>query len=171
MLDSTYNITYKTLLTEEELENLSQLVPSDDESISDGYISWISEKGRKLVIAGTSNTRLKIIGFSNDAISGENSDRQEYFRKLIRNIHNPLEKKIFKRLFSERDITPELSNSNHIKIEGSGAGITNTVESYINSSKLSEKSDEIIKNRFLPALNDVFSQNSLFTGITCRRTF
>ena len=87
-----------------------------------------------------------------------------YQKNLCNSIETPFEKKFFRRVLAERDITPE-TNSNTILVESNGKGITTAIQSFINKSKLRS---ELIEVDMLDALNEIFSNDAVFTDIVCQ---
>ena len=170
-----YNITHRLLLTERVLLDIKKKTELGVfnmeyiEEVHDDYLSWISERDDGMVVIGSSTPiKKKVVEKPKRKIASDNFWNYS-FGDYLKNIHNPLEKKSFKRLSAERDITPEFGSNSSPIIKSNGNGVTNAVESYIHLSKLSEESDEIIKNKFLPALNEVFSQDGLFSDLTCKK--
>lgn len=76
-----------------------------------------------------------------------------------------LEGKIFRRLFAERDIVPEVSAPTHIVINNNGSGLTNAIQNYINKSNLPS---ELVESSMLNALNSIFAHDAKFTDIVCQ---
>lgn len=75
-----------------------------------------------------------------------------------------LQGKSFKLIAAERDIVPE-GDSNEITINSNGTGITNTIQCFINRSKLPS---HLVEVDLLSALNKIFAQDATFTDIVCQ---
>lgn len=83
---------------------------------------------------------------------------------LLPRIKIPLEKKTFKRLLSERDISPE-KDSDSLELKPNGQGLTNIVQRYINRTDLPSK---LVKKSMLNALNNIMDTDSNFRDIVCQ---
>lgn len=88
----------------------------------------------------------------------------EYFNQLTNYLLKDIQDKKFKRLFAERDITPEMSSIG-IEIKSNGNGITNAIQLFINKSSLPSK---LIESDLLEALNEIFAHDAEFTDIVCQ---
>lgn len=89
----------------------------------------------------------------------------DYAQALPNKMPVPLEGKTFRRLLAERDILPEIADSNNIKISNNGSGLTNAIQNFINRSNLPS---ELVESEILDALNSIFSHDALFTDIVCQ---
>lgn len=83
---------------------------------------------------------------------------------LFPRIAHPLRGKIFKHLFADRDIQPE-GMSNDLKLASNGAGATNIVRRFLNSSD-SKYPRLLIQRNMLDALNEIFGDDGKFLEIT-----
>lgn len=82
----------------------------------------------------------------------------------ISRVKMPLERKIFKRIYAERDIKPEEDYA--IEIDGNGNGITNIIQNYINKVNLNS---EIIEKTFLEELNKIMNPDCYYTDIVVQQ--
>lgn len=89
----------------------------------------------------------------------------DYEKSLSNRMPIPLEGKIFRRLYAERDILPEKSEPSNLVINNNGSGITNTIQNFINKSSLPS---ELVESSILIALNAIFSNDAMFTDIVCQ---
>lgn len=95
----------------------------------------------------------------------ENAGRERLSRLVIR-ATTPLSKHIFLRLLADRDMQPELENSD-LSLEPDGVGATNIIRKYILSSK-PEMQEELIQDDLLNALSNIFGDDGNFTKIDVR---
>jgi len=93
-------------------------------------------------------------------------DIPEYRRLLAQAKKNPLEGKVFKHIFAERDISPEPDNPTSLKVEGNGNGSTNIIQNFINKA---EWPSELVEDKILKELNHIFRSDADFTRITCQQ--
>lgn len=93
----------------------------------------------------------------------KNSDN--YDQKICQNLKIFLEGKIFKRLQAERDISPEKAQNGSLGFQSNGAGLTNSIQSFINLSSLPSN---LVEKDLLNAINSVFSRDAHFTDIVCQ---
>ncbi|MCY9855320.1 ATP-dependent nuclease [Vibrio mediterranei] len=84
---------------------------------------------------------------------------------LANNLPICLEGKVFKRLFAERDILPELSKVDKIEINSNGSGLTNAIQCFINKSNYPS---DLVERKLLKALNRIFAHDAFFTDIVCQ---
>ncbi len=89
----------------------------------------------------------------------------DYEKLLANKMPIPLEGKVFRRLYAERDILPEQSDPDNLVINNNGSGITNTIQNFINKSNLPSK---LVESSILIALNTIFSNDAIFTDIVCQ---
>lgn len=79
---------------------------------------------------------------------------------------NPICGLNFHRLAAERNVMPELDNSNNVGIDEHGNGATNLIQRFINKSDLPS---ELVQDTLLGVLNEVFAPDAHFTFIVCRQ--
>lgn len=102
------------------------------------------------------------IGITNPLTSMKTSS---YLENILRIMPIFFEKKIFKRLNAERDITPEKSNHDQLNVNSNGEGITNVIQNFINNSSLPS---DIVEVKILTALNEIFAHDGNFSDIVCQ---
>ncbi|MAM70797.1 MAG: ATP/GTP-binding protein [Gammaproteobacteria bacterium] len=116
-----------------------------------------------------------VVGFNESAVYAESIDEgamhppitslPEFESQLAQRIPPIFQKFKFRRISAERDIKPE-KNNDSLNITSSGDGVTNVIQSYLNSQILSSK---LIETNMLMALNTIFSLEAKFDRITCQR--
>lgn len=84
-----------------------------------------------------------------------------YFERLTKVIVNPLAHKDFCQIAAERDIKPEMSNSN-IEWDSNGSGATNSIQQIINSTK---QDSSLIEIELLNELNEIVQPDISFKRI------
>ncbi|MBO2571602.1 AAA family ATPase [Shewanella algae] len=89
----------------------------------------------------------------------------DYHQRLPNNMPVALEGKIFRRLLAERDILPEPASTKDIKISTNGAGLTNSIQCFINKSDLPS---DLVEQGMLRGLNEIFAHDACFTDIVCQ---
>lgn len=89
---------------------------------------------------------------------------KEYERKLGRVKSNPFDKKVFKRLRSERDLSPEEDYDGSVIENGSGA--TNIIQQFVNKASLQS---ELVEKTFLEELNKIVKPDVNFTDIVVQQ--
>jgi putative ATP-dependent endonuclease of the OLD family len=80
-------------------------------------------------------------------------------------VESPLSGKSFKRLGSDRDITPE-GNGDNVGIAQNGRGFTNVIQRFINQSSLP---NDLVERRLLEELNKIFEPDAVFLNIRVRQ--
>ena len=90
---------------------------------------------------------------------------EKYGQGLASAVKNPFEGRIFKRIFAERNIVPEI-DSKTLSIDGRGKGITNLIQNFINKVHLDSSA---IERQLLDELNNICSPDSVFTDIVCQQ--
>lgn len=78
---------------------------------------------------------------------------------------NPFSGFIFKRLFADRDVTPEVSEDS-INIQPNGRGATNTIQNFINKAVLPSA---LVEDLLLKELNSIFEPDGTFTDIVVQQ--
>lgn len=124
--------------------------------------------GRKIkwAKAGNSNgTNCTVIECEDEGISPRLSASGIFLESLPQNMNIPIEGKRFRRLSAERDIIPETSSSENIRIDINGNGLTNAIQNFINKSSLPS---DLVEIKILEALNTVFAHDAIFTDIVCQ---
>lgn len=89
----------------------------------------------------------------------------DYEKKLLNNIPNPLEGRIFRRVLAERDILPEGDSRSAIIIQPNGNGITYAIQCFINRAN---RPRALVKRDMLHALNEICAHDAIFTDIACQ---
>jgi putative ATP-dependent endonuclease of OLD family len=89
---------------------------------------------------------------------------QEFELALANTVKNPFQKKIFKRIFAERNIEPESHSG--ISFHGSGQGITNLIQNFKNDVNLDSTE---LEKKLLNHLNLICAPDSVFRDIVCKR--
>jgi putative ATP-dependent endonuclease of the OLD family len=80
---------------------------------------------------------------------------------------NPFQGKVFRRLAAERDIVQEPDGQNaSIEVHDNGRGITNMIQCFLNKSALPS---DLVEEKLLGALNEVFGPDAQFTNIVCQQ--
>ena len=98
--------------------------------------------------------------------AGFPKSRLEIFvRPLMPSIKNPFSDYKFRRILSDRDITPEQEGKD-LGIDANGSGFTSTVEKYLHDYGLPEN---LIERTILDALNKVFEPDGTFIDIGIQR--
>lgn len=89
---------------------------------------------------------------------------QNYFQSLAQNKKSPLNGKVLKRLFAERNIAPEVVRGSGV-VDGHGVGGTDIIRQFINMASLPI---DIVKKDILSDLNSIVSPDSHFIDIVCQ---
>jgi AAA15 family ATPase/GTPase len=92
-------------------------------------------------------------------------NRQNYLQQIADAKQNPLSGKNFRRIYAERNITPEVDNSN-LDISSDGRGATNIIQNFINKANLQS---ELVERTLLEELNTIFLTDAVFTDIVCQQ--
>ncbi len=93
-------------------------------------------------------------------------ERQHQFKKtLTRNLGNPLNGRLFRKISAERDIAPEGENST-LQLTANGTGATNIIQTWINQH---DKDSTLIEQTFLEKLNEIFEPDSKFKRILVQK--
>jgi putative ATP-dependent endonuclease of the OLD family len=93
------------------------------------------------------------------------NEGHSYKVKLANAVINPLKAKVFKRVYAERNIEPE-EDSNELVIDGSGKGITNLIQNFINKVHLNSY---VVEKELLEELNTICFPDATFTDIVCQK--
>jgi hypothetical protein len=88
-----------------------------------------------------------------------------FMQTLASLFESPLRGKAFRRIFAERNITPEGDDPSMNGPMGDGRGITNIIQCFINKSKLPS---DLVEVTLLNELNKVFSPDAQFIDIVCQ---
>ncbi|MBU1557394.1 ATP-binding protein [Patescibacteria group bacterium] len=95
-----------------------------------------------------------------------NVDSQFKIRKrLAETTTNPFVSRVYKKISAERDIYPEIDNS-EVTIQDIGVGATNFIQNFINNSKYDQK---LVTEIMLDSLNDIFNPDIKFDKIITQR--
>ncbi|MCF6157642.1 MAG: hypothetical protein E3K32_03505 [wastewater metagenome] len=94
-----------------------------------------------------------------------NSNFRDYESRLAEAMGNPFSYSVFKRLFADRDITPEI-DSDELQIQSNGQGVTNAIQNFINRASLSSA---LVEDTFLKDLNFIFEPDGRFTDIVTQK--
>ncbi len=139
----------------------------------DWPIAWQRHSGRVIPdIETDGNRKFSDIDYSMAALySGQSQQyitdivemRIRRIIRLIENSESSLSKKEFCRLFADRDILPEPPSQN-LDLLSSGAGATNIIRRYVNSSSANIPRARIQYDLKF-ALNEIFGDNGHFTEI------
>lgn len=89
---------------------------------------------------------------------------QNYFQSLAQNKKSPLNGKVLKRLFAERNIAPEVVRGSGV-VDGHGVGATDIIRQFINMASLPR---DIVEKDILSDLNFIVSPDSRFIDIVCQ---
>ena len=92
-------------------------------------------------------------------------DAQQILHKIANLKHNSLSNKIFRRIYAERNISPEVDDSNNLDLSGDGRGATNIIQNFINKAKLQS---DLVERILLGGLNEIFLTDAVFTDIVCQ---
>lgn len=92
-------------------------------------------------------------------------DAQNHLQRVADGKHNPLTGKIFRRIYAERNISPEADNSNNLDLSGDGRGATNIIQNFINKANLQS---DLVEKKLLEDLNEIFLTDAVFTDIVCQ---
>ncbi len=90
---------------------------------------------------------------------------EQFARQLASVSENPLSGYAFKRILSDRDITPEQEGGD-LLIRANGTGFTRTVEKYLHNYGLPE---DLVEVTMLEDLNKIFEPDGTFTDIGIQR--
>jgi putative ATP-dependent endonuclease of OLD family len=115
--------------------------------------------------SGNGNNNAALLDCNDEGINPPLDNTGDYAQSLPNRMPIPLEGKTFRRLFAERDILPELAESQNITIGNNGSGLTNAIQSFINSSNLPS---DLVETSILDALNSIFAHDAVFTDIVCQ---
>jgi len=121
--------------------------------------------GRNLTWLKSGKSETKILTCDDTNINPPIAKSGVYSTHLSDAMPIPIEGKIFRRVSAERDIAPEISKDGKIEISPNGVGVTNAIQCFINKSSLSSA---IVETEILDALNEIFSQDAIFTDIVCQ---
>lgn len=88
-----------------------------------------------------------------------------YLQRIADLKHNPFAGKIFKRIYAERNISPE-NDSATLDLSGDGRGATNIIQNIINKANLSS---DLVERTLLDELNKIFLTDAVFTDIVCQQ--
>ena len=113
---------------------------------------------------GQNSNACQLVHCDNEGIQPPLANTGNFAVRLLQQIPIPLEGKIFRRVFAERDITPE-ADSGGLAIQPNGTGITNAIQRFINRSNLPSK---MVEEELLSALNEIFAHDAKFTDIVCQ---
>jgi hypothetical protein len=93
------------------------------------------------------------------------SNAQNHLQRVADGKQNPLKEKIFRRIYAERNISPEADNKNNLDLSGDGRGATNIIQNFINKANLQS---DLVEKKLLGDLNEIFSTDAVFTDIVCQ---
>ncbi|MBF0464219.1 MAG: AAA family ATPase [Nitrospirae bacterium] len=85
---------------------------------------------------------------------------------LANSMGNPLEGKIFQRIFAERNILPEEAKKDDLSVHSDGVGVTNIIQNFINKANLLR---ELVEKNLLTDLNAIVTPDAQFTDIVCQQ--
>lgn len=85
-----------------------------------------------------------------------------YQKRLADSKQNPFSKKIVKKIYAERNITPERDTKDSLIVNGNGEGITNIIQNFINYNLLDSRNVEVL---LLNEINKIFSPDAKFIDI------
>lgn len=91
---------------------------------------------------------------------------QHYLQRLADAKLNPLLGKVFRRIYAERNISPEGDNGTNLDISGDGRGATNIIQNFINKANLQS---DLVEITLLEELNKIFLTDAVFTDIVCQQ--
>lgn len=120
-------------------------------------------EGSRLTYNYTSGSNNKFVDLNHEDATRRISD---YLEQLANVTGNPFEKKIFKKLASERDIVHETDSPSSLELKPNGDGATNIIQNFLNLASL--ESDHVSK-KLLSDLNEIFSPDTYFTNIICQK--
>lgn len=90
---------------------------------------------------------------------------------LIRNLKNPFEKKLFRRISSERDIVRELDSNtapqHSPELNSNGIGATNLIHNFLNNRAYNSR--DLVRKIILAELNKIVEPDLSFTEIVSQR--
>lgn len=165
------SVIAETLLPESVLRNVFQ------ENVYGGNIPGRShwEFGHRLIgtrftwsLSNPQNQSVIEIGESRDGsrpfdgITNANGPLQDIANRL----QNPFTGNKFKRIFAERNITPESDTPGDLQVHGDGRGVTNIIQNFINKAELPS---QLVEITLLAELNAVFKTDAVFTDIVCQQ--
>nr|WP_319267409.1 AAA family ATPase [uncultured Draconibacterium sp.] len=84
------------------------------------------------------------------------------FSALVGHIQSPFANKTFCHISAERDINPEILNTNNFDFKPNGSGATNYIQRIINSS---DRDSRLIEKELLDKLNTIVNPDIIFTRI------
>jgi putative ATP-dependent endonuclease of the OLD family len=90
-------------------------------------------------------------------------ERRQRIARALENFTYPLQGRVFRRLFADRDIRPEAAGTT-VELGVDGAGATNIIRRFLNSSH-PQFPRVIIQRELLDALNAIFGSDGHFTEI------
>lgn len=90
---------------------------------------------------------------------------QHYLQRVAERKQNPLFGKIFRRIYAERNILPEV-DSLSLDLSGDGRGATNIIQNFINKANLQSG---LVEKKLLGDLNEIFLTDAVFTDIVCQQ--
>lgn len=91
---------------------------------------------------------------------------QNYLKRVADEKTNPLSGKIFRRIYAERNISPEGDDGASLNISGDGGGATNIIQNFINKANLQS---DLVEITLLEELNKIFLTDAVFTDIVCQQ--
>lgn len=156
-------IFLKKLLTEQEIKTTFREKTSGGHISGDHYqygSKWINKPITVKLHKGDEKEFVSIKpNFDNEKIT------EDFGKKLGANIVNPLSGKVFKRLYSDRDLSAE-PESNDLSLSPNGSGATNIIQNFINRSDLER---DYVEKNLLDDLNKIFKPDSFFERILAQR--
>lgn len=162
-------IILKTPCTEKDLKRVFQ------ENTSGGEIGMNHWDFGKQYVGRTLNWQypsshsapkfLSLDGTSPNKIRNQEAIEQAFFPKLVGGNESPLKGRVFKRIFPERDITPENDDGN-CDVLGNGQKVTTIIHHFINKAWLPS---ELVEKTLLVELNKIFGPDGKFTDIVCQQ--
>jgi hypothetical protein len=115
--------------------------------------------------SGDGRNNAALVHCDDEGINPPLRNAEAYAQTLPNRMPIPLEGKKFRRLLAERDILPEKSESQNIKIGNNGSGLTNAMQNFINRSNLPS---DLVETSVLDGLNSIFAHDAVFTDIVCQ---
>lgn len=91
---------------------------------------------------------------------------QRHLQRVAEGKQNPLIGKIFRRIYAERNISPEADNSKNLDLSGDGRGATNIIQNFINKANLQS---DLVEKKLLGDLNEIFLTDAVFTDMVCQQ--
>ncbi len=159
------SVFFDLKLTEDALKNVFA-AGSSGGPIPDNHQRYgLQFVGQKLTLQITSN-KLTCIHAPDTLFTGiQDHVKNEKVNLLAQNASNPFLQYKLKRIYAERDISPELQSNSNQTVTGRGEGATAVIQGFLN---FRHRKKSLVEVDLLNALNEIFNPDSYFERITAQ---